>query len=134
MQLGALFASGFTPDQIMSWTWAQIRLASMAVRAYHTDLAASLWTGKSPAVQAAKKAVANKRVRQELLENLRAQRPGISERDAAILIKEEEQLKELQRYGFAVNVSKVGENPDLFKLAAELKADKTVPKAPPRDR
>lgn len=130
MQIGALCASGFSPDEILSWTWAQIRESSMAVRAYHTDLAASLWTGKSPALQEAKKAMAKRAARQELVENIRKQRPEVSERDVSALVEEEEKLRELQRFGFTVNVTKAGSSPDLFKLAAQLKADPSVPKAP----
>lgn len=52
VNLGALFASGVTPQQLGDFTWPQVSLVSEAIQLYHIDLATRLITGKSGVAEA----------------------------------------------------------------------------------
>ena len=89
MQLGALVAAGHAPGDIMDWTWDQIREGALAVRAYHTDLAVSLWTGKSPTLVAARKEATRHQALQMMARDLANHRPDLSPEDLRRLVEEE---------------------------------------------
>lgn len=113
---------------MFGWTWAQIVAASQAVQAYHHDLAARLFTGKSPVVTEAKRAAAHRSAIDAGARELMAARPELTREDAEVLVDEAGKLKEVQAMGFRVRVSSVGELPDLAKLAAQRRerADREI--------
>lgn len=50
-----MLAAGHSPEAIGSWTWAQLFEVATCIQSYHLDLAARIATGKSPALEGARK-------------------------------------------------------------------------------
>jgi hypothetical protein len=121
--MGALLAAGHALDEILDLTWSQIQIASQAVRLYHSDLAASLLSGKSPTLQDAYGWVNKLEAGRMMMESMKELRPDLSESDARTLAQEQAKLQEIARAGIAVHTEPKHAPVDLFALARGLKAN-----------
>lgn len=114
ISFGAIFAAGHDPDLVCGWRWPRLIAVAKSIRAYHSDLAAALMTGKSPALERARTS-ARRRVQEEaLLEQVLAERPDASPEAAIALSRDLVQLDRLSAAGFAVNQT-TAPTVDLFK-------------------
>lgn len=121
--MGSLLAAGHGLDEILDLSWSQIQVCAQAVRLYHSDLASSLLSGKSPTLQEAYGWLNKLEAGKMMMESMREQRPDLSESDARTLAEEQTKLGELARAGIAIHTAPKHAPVDLFALARGLKAN-----------
>lgn len=126
MQLGALAAAGYSPRETFSMTWKQIGLWSGMVRAYHLDLTGTLFRGKSPTMEAARKEGVRRRDVEAMAEALARLAPEHRAGAETAHVDRLEMMKvaNFKRAGFGVNtvVEPALAQIDLFKEFARRKA------------
>lgn len=115
ISFGAIFAAGHDPDLVCGWRWPRLIAVARSIRAYHSDLAASLMTGKSPALEKARTAARRRAHEEALLEQVRAEKPDASPEAVISLSRDLVQLGRLSDAGFAVLQTTSVPTVDLFK-------------------
>lgn len=107
-------------------TWPEILANASAIRAYHLDLFATLWKGKSPTAEQARKVASRERQAREMAEMLAHLDPDDA-KDAERAMTdavERQKLANIAKAGFhvATTVEPALAQIDLFKEFARRKA------------
>lgn len=108
--LGSLCAAGIDPDRFMDWPWAKIMRTAKMITAYHQELFARIWTGKSPVLERAKSEASKEALARLAVEQLRLEQPDakMDVETAKVLAAEEHKLREVARLGFGIKPAEQG--------------------------
>lgn len=128
LQFGGLILAGFSPREIMSWTWPEIAFAGKAAQTFLVDTVTMFATGKSPVMKEAQKAYRDRVNAARIAVDLKAQKGDLSREDAVKIAQDYDALGQLARMGIGIRITG-GSDPHLQAHLQAATTDRAVAEA-----